>query len=548
MQQYLEAGKVVTTHGVRGEMKLELWCDGVNFLKKVGRLYPSAQGGRAYKIVSIRAQGQMALLQLEGVDDMDAARALRGQVFYFDRNDATLPAGRWYVADLIGCEVRDADTGRVYGVVTSVDHPGAQDIYTVKAPNGKEYMFPGVDAFLKERNPPEGYLLVTPIPGLLDHCHQIRDYTLNKQKQTDDYPYGGGCGMVLYAQPIADCLRAVQQEVASQGRPAPHIVFLTAGGQRYTEEHAKRLAQYDNLTLVCGHYEGIDERVIDAFADEEISIGDYILTGGELASLVVADSVLRLKPGVLAEQKGYEEESYWDGLLEYPQYTRPEVWEGRAVPQVLLGGDHQKIDAWRGEQSRERTRLRRPELYEKWCETHPVTELPKWKRGENMRLVKTDEQFAAAARIFVEGRRTTCAENWTPEYCASLNEEEYLLQLRQEKAAGWVCYLHTTKDVPDGIVSINHKVGHIEHLFVTEKARGRGIGMKMLDFARKKLSEHEHPVLSVLNTNTRAIALYTRMGWKLTSGTELEFTPEQYPAVVKKCALVWMRYEGSAQK
>ena len=111
-----------------------------------------------------------------------------------------------------------------------------------------------------------------------------------------------------------------------------------------------------------------------------------------------------------------------------------------------------------------------------------------------------------------------------------------------------MCYLHTTKDVPDGIVSINHKVGHIEHLFVTEKARGRGIGMKMLDFARKKLSEHEHPVLSVLNTNTRAIALYTRMGWKLTSGTELEFTPEQYPAVVKKCALVWMRYEGGAQK
>ena len=380
------------------------------------------------------------------------------------------------------------------------------------------------------------------------HCHQIRGYTKNKQKQTDDYPYGGGCGMVLYAQPIADCLRAVQAQCAAQGRARPHVVFLTAAGRPYNEEKARELAGYDAVTLVCGHYEGIDQRVIDAFGDEEISIGDYVLTGGELASLVVADSVLRLQPGVLAEEKGYQDESYWDGLLEYPQFTRPEVWEGRAVPPVLLTGDHKKIDEWRGAQSRERTRERRPDLYDAWCESHPLTELPKWKRGENMRFVKTDEQFAAAARIFVEGRRTTCAENWTPEYCASLNEEEYLLQLRQEKAAGWVCYLHTTKDVPDGIVSINHKVGHIEHLFVTEKARGRGIGMKMLDFARRKLSEHEHPVLSVLNTNTRAIALYTRMGWKLTSGTELEFTPEQYPAVVKKCALVWMRYEGSAQK
>ena len=126
---------------------------------------------------------------------------------------------------------------------------------------------------------------------------------------------------------------------------------------------ARELAQERELVLLCGHYEGVDQRALDTCIDEEISIGDYILTGGELASLVVADSVLRLKPGVLAEQKGYEEESYWDGLLEYPQYTRPEVWEGRAVPQVLLGGDHQKIDAWRGEKSRERTRLRRPELF-----------------------------------------------------------------------------------------------------------------------------------------------------------------------------------------
>ena len=218
------------------------------------------------------------------------------------------------------------------------------------------------------------------------------------------------------------------------------------------------------------------------------------------------------------------------------------------MPEVLLGGDHAKIDAWRGEQSRTRTRLRRPELYEQWCTSHPIAEVPKWKRGENVRLVKTAEQFAAAAKLFAEGRQAVCADNWTPEYCRALTEPQFLLQLQQEKAAGWVCYLHTTKDVPDGMVCVSHKAGHIEHLFVTEKARGNGIGTKLLDFARKKLPEHAHPVLSVLNTNTRAIALYTRMGWQLDGSTSLEFDPKQYPTVTRKCALVQMRYAGPAQE
>lgn len=242
------------------------------------------------------------------------------------------------------------------------------------------------------------------------HCHQIRDYTKNKQRQTDDYPYGGGCGMVLYAQPIADCLRAVADQCAQQGRAKPHVVFLTAAGQPYNEETARRLSSYESLALVCGHYEGIDQRVIDTFGDEEISIGDYVLTGGELASLVVADSVLRLQPGVLAEEKGYQDESYWDGLLEYPQFTRPEVWEGQAIPPVLLTGDHNKIDAWRGRQSRERTRQRRPDLYDQWCATHPITQIPRWKRTERAQLIKTDAQLDAAAKLFAEGCRTVCRD------------------------------------------------------------------------------------------------------------------------------------------
>ena len=375
------------------------------------------------------------------------------------------------------------------------------------------------------------------------HCHQIRDYTKNKQRQTDDYPYGGGCGMVLYAQPIADCLRAVADQCAQQGRAKPHVVFLTAAGQPYNEETARRLSSYESLALVCGHYEGIDQRVIDTFGDEEISIGDYVLTGGELASLVVADSVLRLKPGVLAEQKGYEEESYWDGLLEYPQYTRPEVWEGRAVPQVLLGGDHQKIDAWRGEQSRTRTRLRRPELYEQWCATHPITELPKWKRGENVRLVKTQEQFRAAAQLFSEGRRDLGRGCWTEEGLAEWTPECFYDQLKEEKAQGWACYLHYTKNEPDGMISVDHKGGRIEHLFIAASARGKGIGQKMLDFARKKLPEHPHPTLTVLDKNTRALALYRRMGWKV-CGVELVFDPAKDRFAAVHSELLVMRYEG----
>lgn len=202
--------------------------------------------------------------------------------------------------------------------------------------------------------------------GLIEtHCHQIRDYTLNRQKQVDDYPYGGGCGMVMNAQPIYDCCQAILAQFEEQGRPRPHIVFMTAAGQPYTEQVAKELAAEDGLILVCGHYEGMDERVIEELADREISIGDYVLTGGELAALVVADSVLRLQPGVLAEPQGYQEESHWNGLLEYPQYTRPEEWRGRKVPEVLLSGHHGNIDAWRAKMSQERTKQRRPDLYEK---------------------------------------------------------------------------------------------------------------------------------------------------------------------------------------
>ena len=194
------------------------------------------------------------------------------------------------------------------------------------------------------------------------HCHQIRDYTKNKQRQTDDYPYGGGCGMVLYAQPIADCLRAVADQCAQQGRAKPHVVFLTAAGQPYNEETARRLSSYESLALVCGHYEGIDQRVIDTFGDEEISIGDYVLTGGELAAAVMADAIVRIIPGVISDEQSALSDSFQDNLLAAPVYTRPADYNGWKVPDILLSGHEAKIKEWELQQSLERTRRLRPDL------------------------------------------------------------------------------------------------------------------------------------------------------------------------------------------
>lgn len=197
--------------------------------------------------------------------------------------------------------------------------------------------------------------------GILDfHFHQIRDYTQNRQKQVDDYPYGGGMGMVMNAQPIADCFRAVCEQIGHR----PHLIYLSPQGKTLTQQRARELAELPELCLLCGHYEGVDERVLDALVDEQISIGDYVLTGGELPAMVLADCVSRMIPGVLSDEICFTEESHFSSLLEYPQYTRPAVWEGREVPAVLLSGHHENIAAWRREQSLLRTLEHRPDLLE----------------------------------------------------------------------------------------------------------------------------------------------------------------------------------------
>ena len=196
------------------------------------------------------------------------------------------------------------------------------------------------------------------------NCVQIRDFTDNRQKQVDDYPYGGGWCCVMMAQPLKACLDSILSD-ASQLRT--RVIYMSPQGKTFDQNTARRLKNdYDRLVLVCGHYEGIDERFIEECVDEEISLGDFVLTGGEIAAMAVADSVCRLVPGVLSDEQCYIGESHWEGLLEYPQYTRPEVWEGREVPEILLQGDHGKIEKWRRKKQLERTISKRPDLFLKF--------------------------------------------------------------------------------------------------------------------------------------------------------------------------------------
>ena len=209
----------------------------------------------------------------------------------------------------------------------------------------------------------------------------IRDYSLDKHKKVDDYPYGGGAGMLMQAQPVFDAYEDLRKSInsASENNNAkdttendkddlskkkPRVLYMTPQGRRFDQSFAEELAKEDNLIFLCGHYEGIDERVIEEIVTDEVSLGDFVLTGGELPSMVMIDCIARLIPGVLGSDESASDESFSDGLLEYPQYTRPEVWHGHAVPDVLLSGNHKKINKWRMAKALERTRARRADMYE----------------------------------------------------------------------------------------------------------------------------------------------------------------------------------------
>lgn len=218
-------------------------------------------------------------------------------------------------------------------------------------------MFPGIlDASILGRGGENG--------AIEWEALNIRDYTLDKHMKVDDYPYGGGAGMVMQAEPVYRCYQEIQKKAENPKR----VIYMTPQGHVFNQKMAEEFAAEEELVFLCGHYEGIDERVLEEIVTDYVSVGDYVLTGGELPAMVVMDTVSRLVPGVLGNQDSAQTESFSEGLLEYPQYTRPAEILGRKVPEVLLSGHHKNIEKWRAEKSLERTRTFRPDLYELWKE------------------------------------------------------------------------------------------------------------------------------------------------------------------------------------
>ena len=341
--------------------------------------------------------------------------------------------------------------------------------------------------------------------GILDiRCTQIRDYTDNKQQQVDDYPYGGGWGCVMMAQPLKACLDAVK---ADAGERKTRVIYMSPQGQTFTQDTARRLVRdYDHLVLVCGHYEGIDERFIEECVDEEISLGNFVMTGGEIAAMAVTDAVCRMVPGVLADEECFTGESHWDGLLEYPQYTRPDVWEGREVPEILRSGVDREIARWRRKKMLERTMDKRPDLWESFT---PVTELDIALADEidaerHPRPVPPTIDYRRAAGDDIPAILALCEEakafmksngqtQWQLGYPAEENFREDI-----ENGEGW---LFTADGIPAGYICIKRRPEavytelqgewlscagpyvSIHRLMVGDKLRGSSLASEMLSLA-----------------------------------------------------------------
>ena len=385
------------------------------------------------------------------------------------------------------------------------------------------------------------------------NCVQIRDFTDNKQCQVDDYPYGGGWGCVMMAQPLKACLDHVME---SAGKRKSRVIYLSPQGKTFTQETAKRLKNdYDHLVLVCGHYEGVDERFIEKCVDEEISLGDFVLTGGEIAALAVADCVCRMIPGVLSDEECYTGESHWDGLLEYPQYTRPDEWESLQVPDVLLNGDHSKITAWRRKQQLLRTMKKRPEMFERFEATdkEDIRLLQEIKKDETRLKLTEPVTFRLAcvedihdilhitgdARSILHERKI---DQWQGEYpeekdfLSDMEKKECYMIFHGSEPAGFFtlasddpeCY----KQITDGRWTDGLPFMVLHRAALAAKYRGTGLSAAMIRFAEKIACEKNvHSIRTDTHRKNKAMQrLLRENGFVFRGNVQVDSEPGHDPA------------------
>ncbi len=334
-------------------------------------------------------------------------------------------------------------------------------------------------------------------------CKNIRDFSTDKHRRVDDYPFGGGGGMIMQCQPIYDC----HQQIVKQAGQRPHTVYVSPRGQVLTQQKAKALSALPHLCILCGHYEGVDQRVLDEIVDEEISIGDYVLTGGELPACVLIDCVARMLPGVLAEESSYTNESHYNGLLEHPQYTLPREWNGRAVPQLLTEGNHRLMEKWKLEQSVALTKKVRPDLMRR--------PLPDNKRLRFM-TPEDRELYLEMATAFYQTPgvlHTIPPTHFQQTFDGILSQDPYInayMIQYEKKTAGYCLISHTWSQEGGGLTV------WIEELYVMPEFRGHKLGEKALralfDLYKEDAVRFR---LEVTEDNKVAKKLYYKLGFNM---------------------------------
>ena len=380
----LKVGKIVNTHSLRGEVKVISSTDFEEERFKKGSKLLITRGNQVIEEVvveSYRSHKNSLLVKFEGIDSINEAEKFKNLQLKVDsENISELEENEFYFHEIIGCRVFD-ENNTLLGEVVEILTPGANDVWVIKGENGKEILIPYIADVVKNVGRINRLMkidILTLFPDMFTSLnHSIlgkardknildinivdyRKFSGNKHNQVDDYPFGGGQGMVLKPEPIFNAVESLNKTDKTR------IILLCPQGERFNQKKSEELSKEDHLIFICGHYEGYDERIREYLVTDELSIGDFILTGGEFAAMTMVDSIARLIPDVLGKEESHKDDSFSTGLLEYPQYTRPKDYKGMLVPDVLTSGHHKNIEKYRMKESLRRTYIRRPDLLENY--------------------------------------------------------------------------------------------------------------------------------------------------------------------------------------